>query len=270
MTLRITSADNPRVKDALKLRTRRARKQTGRFLVEGTRELARAMDAGLCPELLLVEPDRAGAAGVRAVDRTQKGGGRVAEVTAAVYAKLVLREDAEGLIAVIPIPAAELGDLHLPEAPLVLAAMGVEKPGNLGALLRSADAFGAAAVVTEGGTDLWNPNVVRASLGCLFTVPVAAAPAGGLVPWLRERGLRIAAAAIDGAVAPHRADLTGGVAILVGSEQRGLDADVQATADVRVRIPMYGAVDSLNVSVAAGVLLYEAGRQRHPDSPRGD
>jgi TrmH family RNA methyltransferase len=188
MTVRITSPDNPRVKEALRLRTRRARKQTGRFLVEGTRELARAMDAGLRPELLLVEPDRAGDAGVRAVERTEAGGGRVMEVTAAVYAKLVLREDAEGLIAVLPIPAASLGDLHLPAAPLVLAAVGVEKPGNLGALLRSADAFGADAVVTEGGTDLWNPNVVRASLGCLFTVPVAAAPAGELVPWLRARG----------------------------------------------------------------------------------
>jgi TrmH family RNA methyltransferase len=270
MTLRITSADNPRVKDALKLRTRRARKQTGRFLVEGTRELARALDAGLRPELLLVEPDRAGEAGAVAVERTLAGGGRVAEVAPAVYAKLVLREDAEGLIAVIPIPPDGLADLRLPGAPLVLAAMGVEKPGNVGALLRSADAFGAAAVVTEGGTDLWNPNVVRASLGCLFTVPVAAAPAGALLPWLREQGLRITAAAIDGAVAPHRADLTGGVAILVGSEQRGLPAEIQAAADVRVRIPMRGAVDSLNVSVAAGVLLYEASRQRHPDPPRRD
>lgn len=262
MTARIASPDNPRVKEAVRLRARRGRRKSGRFLVEGARELERALDAGHRPELLFVEPDLAGDAGVRATDRTRATGGRVVEVTAEVYAKLALREEGEGLVAVLPIPAAAPDDLALPAASLVVAAIGIEKPGNLGALLRSADAFGAAALLTEGGTDLWNPNVVRASLGCLFTVPVASADDGALVPWLRARGLRIAAAATDGAVEPDAADLTGGVAILMGGEESGLPPEALAAADVRVRIPMRGAADSLNVSVAAGILLYEADRQR--------
>jgi TrmH family RNA methyltransferase len=262
VTTRIASPDNPRVKDAVRLRTRRARVREGRFLVEGARELDRALDAGHRPHLLFVEPELAGDAGVRAADRTRAAGGRVLEVTAAVYRKLALREEGEGLLAVLPIPRTVPDELDLPAAPLVLAAIGIEKPGNVGALLRSADAFGADAFVVEGGTDLWNPNVVRASLGCLFTVPAATAPAGELLPWLRARGLRIVAAAVDGASEPDAADLTGAVALLMGSEERGLPAHALAAADARVRIPMRGAADSLNVSVAAGVLLYEAGRQR--------
>jgi TrmH family RNA methyltransferase len=262
MTARIASLDNPRVKDAVRLRARRARDREGRFLVEGARELDRALDAGHRPEALFVEPDLAGDAGVRAAQRTQAAGGRVLEVTAAVYRKLALREGGEGLLAVLPIPRTVPDELKLPAAPLILAAIGIEKPGNVGALLRSADAFGADAFLTEGGTDLWNPNVVRASLGCLFTVAAATAPAGELVPWLRARGVRVAAAAPDGAADPEATDLTGAVAIVLGSEERGLPAAALAAADARVRIPMRGAADSLNVSVAAGVLLYEARRQR--------
>jgi TrmH family RNA methyltransferase len=184
-------------------------------------------------------------------------------VSGAAYGKLAMREKGEGgLVAVFPIPDADPDRLQLPQRALVLAALAIEKPGNAGALLRSADAFGAGAFVVEGGTDLWNPNVVRASLGCLFTVPVAQAAAGRLVPWLRSKELSVVAATPDGDCKPHEADLRGAVAILVGGEERGLPAEAAAAADVRVRIPMRGASDSLNVSVAAGVLLYEAARQR--------
>jgi TrmH family RNA methyltransferase len=259
---RIESADNPRVKDAVRLRDRRARGRTGRFLVEGARELGRALDAGHLPETLFVEESLAVGAACDVAARAEAAGARVLAVSGAVYRKIAVRAEAEGVVGVLPVPDARLERLALPDAPLIAAAIGVEKPGNVGALLRSADAFGADALVVEGGTDLWNPNVVRASLGCLFTVPVAAAPDGRLVPWLAERGVRIAAATPDGDTAPADADLTGPVALLLGSEETGLPAAAAAAAHVRLRIPMRGAADSLNVSVAAGVLLYEADRQR--------
>jgi TrmH family RNA methyltransferase len=263
--LRITSPDNPKVKDAIRLRSRRARTTSRRLLVEGRREVRRALDAGLPIEHLFVEdtgPAGADPAVVSLARSAEQAGARIFPVNAAVSAKLALREGAEGVVAVFGMPDAPPGRLRLPERPLVLAASAIEKPGNVGALLRSADAFGVSAFVTEGGTDLWNPNVIRASLGCVFTVPVAALPAGELVPWLRALSLRVIAATPDAAAAPSEVDFRGAVAILVGSEESGLPSSVLASADARVRIPMRGHADSLNVSVSAGILLYEADRQR--------
>lgn len=263
--MRITSPDNPRVKDAVRLRDRRARTRAGRFLVEGRREVQRALEAGLMPESVFVEEARLAdddAAMDRIVAAAERAGGRIHPVNAAVSAKLALREGDEGVVAVFPIPDVRPEALRLPASPLVLAAEGLEKPGNVGALLRSADGLGADAFVTSGGTDLWNPNVVRSSLGCLFTVPVAVCPAGGLRSWLRGAGLRIVAATPDGERTPDEADLRGAVALVFGREDTGLPDDFLAAADERVRIPMRGSADSLNVSVSAGILLYEAGRQR--------
>jgi TrmH family RNA methyltransferase len=166
------------------------------------------------------------------------------------------------MLGVFPTPDLSPERLRLPPEPLVLAASAIEKPGNVGALLRSADAFGVDAFVVEGGTDLFNPNVVRASLGCLFTVPLAAVPAGTLVEWLRGKGLRVVAATPEGERTPDRTDFSGSVAIVVGSEDDGLAVGATRAADERVRIPMRGRADSLNVSVSAAVLLYEADRQR--------
>ncbi len=279
--LRIESLDNTKVKDAVRLRDRRGRRKAGQFLVEGLREVVLALEAGHVPDLLFVEDGLAaraeggtGGAGVvgrfpsaeETIERAVAAGVRIVSVSPAVWAKLAVREDRDGLLGVFPIPDASPERLRLPAAPLVLAASGIEKPGNLGALLRSADAFGVDALLVESGTDLWNPNVVRSSLGCLFTVPVAAVPAGALEPWLRQSGLRIAAATPQGATLPDQADLTGPIAILLGSEEHGLDPRTIAGADVRLRIPMRGRADSLNVSVSAGVLLYEADRQRARDS----
>jgi TrmH family RNA methyltransferase len=270
--LRIESVDNPRVKDAVRLRERRARAKLGRFLVEGRREMARALEAGLAPESLFVEEESPGAGrdeeSARLVAAAERAGARILRVTGAVAAKLALREGAGGLVGVFPIPDVSPSRLRLPAAPLVLAASGIEKPGNVGALLRSADAFAVDAFVVEGGTDLWNPNVVRASLGCLFTVPTAALPHGTLRAWLREAKLRVIAATPDGPRAPHEADLRGGVALLFGSEERGLPPELLDAADERVRIPMRGRADSLNVSVSAGILLYEADRQRRGGAGR--
>jgi len=269
MSVRIESLDNPRVKDAVRLRDRRGRRKAGRFLVEGRREIARALEAGWTVETLFVEASAAAAAagdGAPSADalreRAQAAGARLVDVTPAVFAKLALRGESGGLLAVAPIPDVSPARLRLPPKPLVLAAVGIEKPGNVGALLRSADAFGADALVVEGGTDLWNPNVVRASLGCLFTVPLACPPPGGLPGWLETAGLRVVAATPAGARLPREVDLTGGVVLLVGSEEQGLPGSLIAAAHERVRIPMRGRADSLNVSVSAGVLLYEADRQR--------
>lgn len=259
---RIESLDNPRVKEAVQLRGRRARRKQGRFLVEGERELALALDAGLAPLHVFAERSRITPSGSTTLRLAEQRGARVIDVTPAVYAKLALRESSEGMVAVFPIPAVALDELDLPAEPLVLATIGVEKPGNVGALLRSADAFGASALVAEGGTDLWNPNVVRASLGCLFTVPVAAVPPGGLVPWLSARDLRVVAATPDADRLPRDADLSGAVALVLGAEDAGLPPEILEVAHERVRIPMRGRADSLNVSVSAAVLLYEADRQR--------
>jgi TrmH family RNA methyltransferase len=263
-TTRIESVENPKVKDAVRLRERRARRKTGRFLVEGAREILRALDAGLRPATLFVEPSIVAGSeeSARALAAACASGVRPFELSSAAFAKIAMREERDGLVAVFPIPDVDPARLALGPAPLVLCVAGVEKPGNLGAVLRSADAFGVDALVVEGGADLWSPNVVRASLGCLFTVPLAAMPAGGLVPWLRAAGLRIVASTPDGDLTPGEAPLVGPVAIVLGGEDRGLDAGALAAADARVRIPMRGTVDSLNVSVAAGVLLYEAVRQR--------
>lgn len=270
--MRLTSPDNPRVKDAVRLRDRRARTRAGRFLVEGRREVQHALDAGHVPESVFVEDARLAAndpATARIVAAAERAGGRIHAVNGAVAAKLALREGDEGVVAVFPIPDVRPAALRLPAAPLVLAADGLEKPGNVGALLRSADGLGADAFVASGGTDLWNPNVVRSSLGCLFTVPVAVCPAGGLLGWLRGAGLRIVAATPAGPRTPDEADLTGPVALVFGREDTGLGEDFLAAADERVRIPMRGRADSLNVSVSAGILLYEAGRQRGRGARRG-
>jgi TrmH family RNA methyltransferase len=258
--LRIESLDNPKVKDAVRLRERRARKKSGRFLVEGAREIRRALDSGHRPFALFVEEEIVRRDDIVA-DSTARGA-RVFAVTPAVFAKLAMREEQDGLLGVFPIPDVDPDDLRLSGEPLVLAASGIEKPGNVGALLRSADAFGVDAFVVSGGTDLWNPNVVRASLGCLFTVPVAAVPAGGLVPWLKSKGLRVAAASPQGRVDLAAADLAGPLAILVGSEEAGLVPEERDAADLDLRIAMRGRADSLNVAVSAGVLLYEAQRRR--------
>ncbi len=257
--LHITSLENPRVKEAVRLRSRRAREQAGRFLVEGGREIEHALHGGLRPQACFAAE---GPAHEELRARAAAAGARVFTVGPRVHRKLALREGGEEPIAVFEIPSTDPRRLKLPAQPLLLAVSEIEKPGNLGALLRSADGFGADALLVEGGTDLWSPNSVRASLGCLFSVPLGSFAAGELLPWLRERGLRIVAATPQGAVEPGDVDWTGAIAIVVGSEDRGLSTAWLAAADACVRVPMRGAADSLNVSVTAGVLLYEAVRVR--------
>jgi RNA methyltransferase, TrmH family len=270
----IESPANPRVKAALRLRERRGRDATGLTLVDGGREALRAMEAGavvesafLCPPLLATRDAK------RVAEKVSQSFGPFgasidyAEVSERAFERLAYGDRTDGVILVVRTPRAELADLQLPAEPLVVVTEDVEKPGNVGAILRSADAVGADAVIAVGGTDLFNPNVIRASVGTVFTVPVASAPAVSTISWLRERGVRLVASLVDAPRLHIESDLRGPLAIVLGSETSGL-SEAWRTADVEsVRLPMAGVADSLNVSVAAAVLLYEAWRQRHAGDP---
>jgi RNA methyltransferase, TrmH family len=275
----ITSLKNPRAQDAVKLRERRHRDRSGRFLIEGYRELRRAVDAHMamneiysCPDLYLGinEPQL-----LR--DAVAHCGAEIIEVSAQVFAKMAYRERPEGLLAISPLPDWSLASLDqrsrarrversMPSElvdPLYVVAVGIEKPGNLGTMLRTADAVGAdGVIVCDRCTDVFNPNVVRASTGTLFTVPIAEATTDELILWLRERSIRAVATTPDTQLLHSDADLHGPLAVLVGTEQLGLSDEWLAASDLKVRIPMLGTADSLNAAIATAVVLYEAIRQR--------
>jgi TrmH family RNA methyltransferase len=267
---RIESAANPRIKAAIRLRERRDRDATGLTLVDGGREALRAMEAGVTVEEAFVCPPLLGSREAHRVAEklTQSFGPFGAEIAAVevserAFERLAYGDRADGVVLVVRAPGTSLTGLELPAEPLLVVTEDVEKPGNVGAILRSADAAGANAVIAIGGTDLFNPNVIRASVGTVFSVPVAAAPADATAAWLRERGIRIVASRVDADRLHIDADLRGAVAIVLGSEATGLSEAWRAPDVQTVRLPMAGVADSLNVSAAAAVLLYEAWRQRH-------
>jgi TrmH family RNA methyltransferase len=262
---RIESPANPRLKAALALRERRARDATGLTLVDGGREARRAIESGVDIETAFVCTDLLETADAReAVNALghAHGARELVPLGARAFARLAYGDRADGIVLVVRPPTRELADLALPAEPLVVITEDVEKPGNVGAILRSADAAGASAVIAAGGTDLFNPNVIRASVGTVFTMPVAAAPAVEVVAWLRDHGLRVIATRVDADCLHVDADLTGPVAVVLGSESEGLSDAWRSPGVEAVRLPMAGVADSLNVSVAAAVLLYEAWRQR--------
>lgn len=260
----LTSAANPRIKAGAALRERRERDATGLTLVDGTRELRRAMDSGadvveafVC-EALLAGPDARAILDALAATATT-----VHTVTEPLLRKLAFGERLEGVVGVVRIPSIDLANVRLPADPLVVVIERVEKPGNVGAVLRSADGAGADAVVAaDPRTDLFNPNVIRASAGTAFSVPMAAATTAAAVDWLHGHGVRIVAARVDADRLYTACDMTGPLAIVVGAEADGLSGAWRGDGIEAVRLPMLGSADSLNVSVTAAVLLYEARRQR--------
>jgi RNA methyltransferase, TrmH family len=266
----IKSPANPRIKAALRLRERHERDSTGLTLVDGGREALRAMEAGavvesafICPPLLVTRESKRVAEKLRQSFGPFGASIEYHEVSERAFERLAYGDRADGVVLVVRAPRTELGDLQPPPEPLVVVTEDVEKPGNVGAILRSADAVGADALIAVGGTDLFNPNVIRASVGTVFSVPVAAASAADAAAWLRDGGIRIVASLVDAGRLHVEADLRGPVAIVLGSEATGL-SDAWRGSDVEgVRLPMAGIGDSLNVSAAAAVLLYEAWRQRH-------
>jgi TrmH family RNA methyltransferase len=260
----LTSMANPRVKELLGLRRRRSRDRTDVTLVEGYAELMLAVDAGATPRTLYHCPElTGGAAGQALLDRVTDLDTEVIEVSRAIFDRVAYRESPDGWLAVVPSVETDLARLSLGDRPLVLVCEGVEKPGNLGAILRTADAAGVAAVIAAGPVTDWaNPNLVRASKGTLFSVPVASGSTDEVLQWLGAHDLAIVATTPDTDRLVSDVDLTGPTAIAVGSEKYGLSPRFLAEATRKARIPMFGRADSLNVATSAAIVTYEAVRQR--------
>ncbi len=254
----ITSLQNPRVKHLVRLRDeKRQRRQDGLMLVEGYDEIQLALSAGHKPRTILSAPE---------MDSRQilVADAEIITVNRPVFEKVSYRENPDGWLAVFPIPRTSLADLQLGESPLVIVAESVEKPGNLGAVLRTADAAHAdALLVCNPRVDLWNPNVVRASRGAVFSVPTVECDNASALEWLKGRAIQILAATPSADEIYSNIDLTGPVALAVGTEDEGLTGFWMANADMMVKIPMMGKINSLNVSVSAALILYEAVRQRN-------
>ena len=261
----ITSPSNPKLKHVVKLRTCREREETGEMIVEGFRECRRALDLGYrphaifhCPELYLKNENEPAL-----VAECAAKGAAVYTCSRICFEKIAYEERPDGLLMTGPHITVPLASLKLPDHALVIVTEAIEKPGNLGTILRSADAGKVAAVIVcDRTTDIHNPNVVRASTGTMFSVPIVEATSDEALAFLKAHGFKILAASPHAEKLHFEVDLTGNVAIALGAEQYGLTAKWMDGADLRVRIPMLGLADSLNVSAAATILVHEAVRQR--------
>ncbi len=253
--LLITSVQNPRVKAVVALQQKSAeRRRTGLFVVEGKRELEHCVETGLEVEEIFV---------CREIAVEMEEQANMWEVTKEVYEKMAYRGSTEGVMAVVKSKERRLEDLQLSENPLIVVVERVEKPGNLGAILRSADAAGAdAVVVCDALTDLWNPNLIRSSIGAVFTVPCVVCSSEECIAYLKEHGIQILTAQLQDSRLYYDTDMRCGTAIVMGTEATGLTEVWRQAADAHIRIPMLGQLDSLNVSVSAAILLFEAVRQR--------
>jgi TrmH family RNA methyltransferase len=262
------SIHNPRVREALRLREPRERRGRGSMLIDGGREIGRAIRAGIGISEIFVADELVGAAGpeAREAERaTRDSGAQVVPVTAELMGRMAFGDRSDGLLAVARIPEATLASLghRIAGEPLMVVLESVEKPGNLGAVLRTADGAGADAVIAaDPRTDLFNPNTIRASLGTLFAVPVAAASSEEVRTWLAAAGIAVLTARVGAATDYADADLRGPLALVLGSEAGGLTSAWDGGGVTPVSLPMLGIADSLNVSITAAVLLYEARRQR--------
>ncbi len=265
---KITSLQNPRVKQLVKLRDRRPRDEAGVFLIEGYREIRRALEKQLPLQEVYFSPDWFLGENERALLATaEAAGARLFELSKDAFAKVAYRERPDGLLAVAPQWKRQLEDLNLPAEPFLLVVEAIEKPGNLGTILRSADAAGChAVIVCDPVTDIFNPNVVRASTGVLFSVPLVVETSERVLSWLRERRVRTIATTPAAEQLYTDSDLSGPLAVVMGSEQYGLSEFWLKHADLPVRIPMAGQADSLNVAMATIITLFEAVRQRKPTS----
>ncbi|TWT39094.1 TrmH family RNA methyltransferase [Blastopirellula retiformator] len=265
MPERITSVQNPRIKAAAKLRQRRAREQQGRTIIDGVREIERALakefpllELFLCDELLVGAEADALRQRVASQPNLQ-----VYDIPRDVCEKLSFGERSEGAVSVANYPVTSLDACQLSSTPLIVVLEDVEKPGNLGAILRTADAVGADCLIAaDARTDLFNPNAIRASLGTIFAVPTFEATTAETMAFLRKHGVQMFAARVEGAVSYEQVRFDGPTALILGSEAEGLSDRWLADDVTNIRLPMRGIADSLNVSTTAAVLLYEADRQR--------
>ncbi|MER3556260.1 MAG: 23S rRNA methyltransferase [Meiothermus sp.] len=260
--MRITSTHNPRVKALADLKERKGREREGKFLIEEAREIERAAEAGIRLETVIISDSLNDNEARVYADLARVGRLEVLEVSQGPMKRLSSRENPAGLIAVARIPERSLSAFKPPIDALILLAVGLEKPGNLGAVLRSADAAGASAVLVAGGVDLYSPQVIRNSTGVIFSLPTFGASESEILAWLRQHRISLIATTPHTDTLFWQADLRGPVAIAVGPEHEGLSEGWLEAATTRVCIPMRGQADSLNVSVTAALLLYEARRQR--------
>lgn len=258
----ITSAQNPKVKRLLSLQQKSSeRRKAGLFVVEGLRELLHCLEGGFevdtlfcCPELLT---DREALSAIPLTNCNS------VSVTKDVYERIAYRGTTEGIVALIRVRTLMLHDLELADNPLLIVVESVEKPGNLGAILRSADAAAAdALIVCDPLTDLFNPNLIRSSVGAVFTVPTVACSSQACIDFLKQRNIRILTAQLQDSKPYYDVDMCRATAIVMGTEATGLTDVWRQAADAHIRIPMLGRIDSLNVSVSAAILLFEAVRQR--------
>ncbi|MBO4658588.1 MAG: RNA methyltransferase [Prevotella sp.] len=269
MTVDISSIQNPKVKRLLALQQKSsARRDAGCFVVEGRRELLHCIDAGfdvetvfVCPELISED---------RCRDILQQVPGDMPllyTVSGYVYEKIAYRGSTEGVMAIVKTRQLALDDLQLSAHPLIIVLESVEKPGNLGAVLRSADAAAAdAVVVCDPLTDLYNPNLIRSSIGAVFTVPCVACDSASCIRFLKSKGISILTAQLQDSLPYYHTDMRRATAIVMGTESTGLTQQWREAADAHIRIPMLGQLDSLNVSVSAAILLFEAVRQRNENT----
>lgn len=256
----ITSIQNPFIKSLVLLQEKaKARKQTGTFLIEGQREISIAVKGGYEIQTLLFVPE------ICSENQTQKLAPKaeLIEITAVVYEKLAYRDSTEGVLAVAKSKSTALTDLVLSENPLILVAEAPEKPGNIGALLRTADAANLdAVIIANPKSDLYNPNIVRSSVGCLFTNQIATGTTSEIIAFLKAKNINFYCATLQNSNSYHLQDYTTPTALVVGTEATGLTQEWRDAATQNIIIPMQGEIDSMNVSVAAAILIFEAKRQR--------
>lgn len=257
MTEYITSSANPKFKRLIALLQKSSeRRESALFTVEGVREISHCIEAGYKPDCIFFCPD--------IVSEDTLPQCRHFALSAGLYAKAAYREGTEGAIGVFQAIEHPLSSLHLKDNPLIAVLESVEKPGNLGAVLRTCDAAGAdALIICDPRTDLYNPNLIRASIGAVFTVPTAVCTTAQAINFLKSKGIRILTAQLQDSSLYYDCPMTKGTAIVMGTEATGLSDKWRQAADAHIRIPMLGKLDSLNVSVSAAILLYEAVRQRN-------
>lgn len=264
MAIQITSLRNPRLKAALALRDARERRRRCQMIIDGIREIRRAYEAGIafqevffCSELLSPEASSL-------LDQITTAQTELFEVAGRIFQKLSFGDREDGIVVVAAVPHRRLSEIERqPGTPLIAVVEGIEKPGNVGAIVRSADGAGLTGVIAADlRTDLYNPNAIRASIGTIFALPVVTAEGHAVRQWVKAHGLQLVAAKVEGNIPYNRVDFTRPTAIILGNEARGLTPIWDQPDVIGVRIPMLGIADSLNVSVAAAILFYEARRQR--------
>jgi TrmH family RNA methyltransferase len=256
----ITSIQNSFIKSLVQLQEKsKARKQSGTFLIEGKREIEIAIKGGYAIETILFLPEVCSEKEARNLSQN----GECIEINKEVYQKLAYRDTTEGILAIAKTKSMLLSDLKLSKNPLIIVAEAPEKPGNIGAILRTADAANLdAVIIANPKSDLYNPNVVRSSVGCLFTNQIATGTTTEIIAFLKDRKINFYCATLQNSTSYHTQDYTTPTALVVGTEATGLTQEWREAATQNIIIPMQGEIDSMNVSVAAAILIYEAKRQR--------